>query len=197
LPNVIRSGVTPSSPHQPDRWTRNPLAALSQPGGEAGARGDDAHVGRCGFGDDAGDVLAVVCKGALDSVEVVVGQDERVAGLRAGHSRGVGQPERRNSRTRRGEQRIDVAVVAAGELDHLGASSEAAGEPDRRHGGLGTGADQPHPVDRRNPADDLLGECDLAFGGCAVRSATGGRLLHRLDHRGVGVAEDQPARPRR
>ena len=50
-----------------------------------------------------------------------------------------------------GEQRVDVAVVAAGELDDTAAAGEAAGQPDRAHRRLGAGVDQPHLLDRRRP----------------------------------------------
>ena len=41
-----------------------------------------------------------------------------------------------------------MAVVAAGELHHQPPPGEAPGQPQRRHGGLGAGADQPDPLDR-------------------------------------------------
>ena len=90
----------------------------------------------------------------------------------------------------RGEQRVDVAVVAAGELDDLAATGVAAGEPDRRHGRLGAGVDQAHLLDR-GPGDDLRGQLHLTRGGGAEAGARGGGGLHRRDHLGVGVPEDQ------
>jgi hypothetical protein len=69
------------------------LAQLGDPGVEAGQRRDDAHVGRGGLGDDAGDLVALLLERRLHRREVVVGQHDRVGGGGAGDARGVGQAE--------------------------------------------------------------------------------------------------------
>ena len=65
-------------------------------------------------------VDAVLGERGADGVEVVVGQDDRVGGLRAGDAGAGGQAERGDARSPPGEQRVDVAVVAARELDDAG-----------------------------------------------------------------------------
>ena len=80
-----------------------PVAQRAQPLDESGQRGDDAHVGGGRLGDHAGDLAAVLLEGGLDQGEVVVGQHDRVGGGRPGDARGVGQPERRDARTGRGQ----------------------------------------------------------------------------------------------
>ena len=89
-----------------------------------------------------------------------------------------------------GEQRVHVAVVAAGELHDLGAAGEAAGEPDRGHGRLGTAGHQPHLLDGLDPGHDLLGERDLALAGRTEGGAAGDGGLHGRDDARVGVPED-------
>ena len=74
----------------------------------------------------------------------------------AGDTRRGRQAQRRDTRAGVGQQRVAVAVVAAGELDDLGAAGVAAGQPDRAHGGLGAGVDHAQPLDRGDAADDLL-----------------------------------------
>src|SRR5215475_3076751 len=69
----------------------------------------------------------------------------------------AGQAERGNPRPGGGQQGVDVPVVAAGELHHQPAAGEATRQPDRGHGGLGAGVDQPHLL-HRGPRHDLLGE---------------------------------------
>ena len=118
------------------------------------------------------------------------GSDDRVAGLGTGHPRGVRQPEGRHTRTRGGQQRVHVTVVAAGELDHLGPPGEPAGEPDRGHRRLGAAGHQPHLLDRLDPRDDLLGQRDLALTGRTEGRAAGDRVLDGRDDLGMGVAED-------
>ena len=161
-------------------------------GVEAVTRGDHAHVAGGGLGDDRGDVLALGGERLLDRAQVVVRQHDRVARRRAGHAGRVGQAERGHAGAGGGEQRVRVAVVAAGELDDFGAAGEAAGQPDRRHGRLGTGVDQAHLLDRR-PRDDLLGEVHLTRGGRAEARAQRGGLAQRLHHRRVRVAENERA----
>ena len=115
-------------------------------------------------------------EGRLDRGDVVVGQHDRLAGRRAGHAGRVGQAEGGHAGAGGGEQRVDVPVVAAGELDDLGAAGEAAGQPDRRHGRLGARVDQAYLLDR-GPRDDLGGQLDLARGGGAEAGAPGGGRL--------------------
>ena len=103
---------------------------------------------------------------------------------------GPGRGQGRHAGAGRGQQRVDVPVVAAGELDDLRTAGAAAGQPDRRHGRLGAGVDQAHLLDRRT-GDDLLGERHLARRGRAEAGARGGRGLHRGDDLGVGVAQQQ------
>ena len=62
-------------------------------------------------------VGAVLGERGPHGVEVVVGQHDRVGGLRAGDAGAGGQAERGDPGARLGEQRVDVAVVAARELD--------------------------------------------------------------------------------
>jgi hypothetical protein len=134
----------------------------------------------------------VPSEGVFDRGEVVVGQHQRRRG-RGGRDAGrAGQRERRDARSRCGEQTVDVAVVATGELDHELAPGEPAGEANRRHGRLGARRDEAHLVDRR-AGDDLLGELDLGRRGRPERRAVGDRALDRVDHLWVGMAEDHRA----
>ena len=203
LPKVIRSGTTPSTPYQPAFEVRKPVMTSSemysaplsahsslQPGVEARQRRHHAHVARRRLGDHTGDLAGVRGERGPHRLQVVVRQHDRVAGLRARHSRGVRQPEGRHPGTGRGQQRVHMAVVAAGELDHLGAAGEPAGQPDRRHGRLGAGGHQPHLLDRLDPGHDLLGERDLALAGRTEGRTAGDGRLHGRDHLGVRVAED-------
>ena len=81
----------------------------------------------------------------------------------------VRQAEGGDAGAGRGQERVDVAVVAAGELHHLGAAREPAGQPDRRHRRLGAAADQPDLLDGVDARHDLLGQLDLV----AARRAEG------------------------
>ena len=65
-------------------------------------------------------------------------------------ARGIGDAERRHARSGLHQQRIDVAVVAAFELDGQVAPGEAARQAERAHGGFGAGIHQPHHLDGRH-----------------------------------------------
>ena len=153
---------------------------------------DDAHVARRGLGDDAGDARTELGERGLDGGAVVVRQHDGVGGDVRGDARRLGEPQRDDAGAGLGEQRVDVAVVAAGELDDHVAAGEAAGQTERRHRRLGAGRDEPHLVDRR-AGDDLLGELDLGRAGRPEgRAARRGRLDRRHDL-GVRVAEQHRA----
>ena len=107
-----------------------------------------------------------------------------------GDARGVGQPEGGDAGAGRGEQRVDVAVVVAGELHDQRPAGGAAGQPDGRQHRLGAGVDQPHPLDRGDPVADLLGQVELALGGGAEGEPAPRGGGDGLDDGGVGVAQD-------
>ena len=117
-----------------------------------GVRGDDAHVGGGGLGDDRGDLAGVRGERGAHGVEVVVRQHEGLRGGRRGHAGRAGQREGGQAGAGLGQQPVGVAVVVAGELDQQVAAGEAAGQADRRHRRLGAGRDQAQLLDRRADA---------------------------------------------
>ncbi len=153
-------------------------------------RGDRAHVAGRGLGDDTRDLVAVCRERLLDGGQVVVGQDEGRCGGRGRNPRGPRDAERGETGAGRGQQGVDVAVVAPGELHDQVASGEAAGQPDGRHRRLGAGGHQAHLIDRR-AGHDLLAELDLRQGRRAERRTARDRLGHGFDDRWMGVPQDQ------
>ena len=157
------------------------------------ARRDDAHVAGDRLDDDRGDLSPCSAKRRLDRLEIVVRHDERVAGGRAGRRRESGMPSVATPRSGRGEERVGVAVVAAGELHDLVATGEAAREAQRasssprcprRPGG-------PSPSTVR-ASRDRLGELDLVSVGApnVVPWLVASRSRRRPR---VGMAEDERA----
>src|SRR5699024_7059309 len=84
---------------------------------------------------------------------------------------------------------VHVAVVAAGELDHLGAPGEPARQPDGAHGGLRARVHEPDLL-HGGAGDDLAGQVHLAGGGRAEAQPAGGGLADGVDDLGVRVAVD-------
>jgi hypothetical protein len=84
-----------------------------------------------------------------------------------------------------------MAVIAPVELDQQRASRGRAGQSYGAHGGFGAGAHEPDHVHRREGGDDPLRETQLELGRGAEGGAGLGRLDDRLQHLGVGVAQDQ------
>src|SRR3954453_5807406 len=83
-----------------------------------------------------------------------------------------------------------MTVVAAGELHDLAATGDTARQSQSAHRRLGARVDQTHLLDRADPTDDLLRERDLARTERAERQAALRCPLDRVDHRGVGMADD-------
>ena len=128
---------------------------------------------------------------AAAAVDVVVRRDDRVRGDRRRHAQRGRDPERRQSGAGFGEQRVDVAVVAAGELEDTVAAGEAARQPDRAHRRLRAGRDETNALDGRNRVDDLRGELDLALGRRAEGRAVARRGDDRIHGLGIRVPEEQ------
>ena len=153
---------------------------------------DDAHVAGRRLRDQAGDAVAVLGEHPAHGLAVAEGQHEGQLGRRGGHPGGPRDREGRQAAARRGEQAVDVAVVAAGELHDQVAPGEAARQADGRHGGLRPGGDEADGVDAR-AVDDLLGQLHLGHRrGPVRRPAPHGVQDRRLDL-GVGVPEQHRA----
>ena len=142
--------------------------------------------------------IAAVCAPCSDNADVeradvVVRNHDRVGDGARGDARRSREAERRDAAPGLDEQRVEMAVIAAGELHDLVAPGRAAGQAHRRHRGFGPRRDEPRLFDRRHPRADRLDELDLARGRRAVRRAVGRGLLHGLDDLRVRVAEDRRA----
>ena len=104
---------------------------------------------------------------------------------------GVGDPQRRHAGAGLHQQRIDVAVIAAFELDGEIAAGEAARQAQRAHGRFGAGVHQPHHFHRGHGLRDQLGQFDFALGGRAEAGAGFEHLAQRVDHRRRAMAQQQ------
>ena len=160
---------------------------------EALAGRDHAHVGRRRLGDDGGDVGPVRGEGGLDGGEVVVGQHQRLGGGGRGDAGGTGQRQGGDAGAGRGEEPVEVAVVAAGKLDDQVAAGEAAGQPDGGHGGFGAGGHHPDAFGGRDAFLDDRGQVGLVRRrGAEGESAVHGGV-HGLEDGRVGVAQQRRA----
>ena len=101
---------------------------------ELARRAIEAGADYVAFGSD---VLALLFENALDLVDGVEIEDQRMRSRLRRNAGGARVAERERAGACLDEQRVGVAVVAAFELDYEAAPGEAAGEPDRGHGGLG------------------------------------------------------------
>ena len=168
------------------------VTELDQKGVEADTvldpRFDHAHVARSGLGDQRRDLVAVLLERLPDRCPVVVGHDDRVVGGALGHPGSAGQSQGGHTGSGRSEQRVDVTVIAAGELDDLVPAGDAPGQSQHGHGRLGAAVDQPDLLDGR-PVDDLGGQLDLDPGRRPVGGAVLSGFGDRGQHLGMGVAE--------
>ena len=162
---------------------------LLERGVEAVVGVDRAHVAGGGLDDDRGDLAGVLGEGLPHGVQVVVGHGDGLRRGGRGDAGRVGQAQRGDTGTGGDQQGVDVAVVAADELEDPVTAGEAAGQAHRGHGGLGAGI---HHADllHAGTADDLLGQGDLPHRRRAEGDALGHGRLHGVHHHGVGVAVD-------
>jgi hypothetical protein len=167
------------------------VAERAQPLEEPRLRRDDAHVPGDGLDDDRRQVLGMALDGRAHVLDVVVAADERVRGGAGRHAGRGGDAEGRHAGPRGGEERVGVAVVAAGELEDPVAAGRAAREAQRAHRRLGPRRDEANLLDRGHGVDELLRERHLALGRRAEGRPRRSRLLHGLDDLGIGVPEDE------
>jgi hypothetical protein len=129
--------------------------------------------------------------GGRRRLEVVVRNDDGVRRGRARDAGTCGKPERGQPRAGGREQGIDVAVVAARELEHAVATGRSSRKPNCAHRGFRAGGDEAHLLDRGHGVHDLFREPDLALGRRAEARPGCCRLLHGGDHLLVRMAEEE------
>jgi hypothetical protein len=137
--------------------------------------------------------LADLGEGPANLLQIVVGQRDRQLGQCRGHTRRAGLAEGQGARAGLDQERVGMAVVAALELDHLVATGVAAGQTQRAHGGLGSGADHADHVHARDQLADLVGHRRLELGRRPEGQALQDALLHGLDDLRMGVPQDHGA----
>ena len=174
------------------------MGNLVQAAVEAGFGGDHAHVAGGRLGDDGGNLTLVGFEGLAHGIQVVVGQHDGLGGGRGGHAGRTRQRQGCHARTGLGEQRIHVAVVAAGKLNNLVAAGHAAGQANRGHGRLGTRGHHAHLLNRAgdrgvNAVDDQLGQLRLGGARRTEGQAARGGLLNGLHDLRVRVAQNRRA----
>ena len=151
------------------------------------------HVACDGFDHHAGQFLAVQGKGFFQLLDVVVFQHQGVADHFRGHPSAGGVAKGGQAGTGLDQQRIGMAVVAAFELDELGAASGTAGQPQGAHARFGARADQSHHFHGRHVFEDFFGQFDLALGRRTKRKTIERRFLNRFEHGGMAVAQNHRA----
>src|SRR5438128_482883 len=81
-------------------------------------------------------------------------------------------------------------MISPVEFENFLSAGRRASETESAHRRFGAGVDKTQHLDRRHRGDDHLRELDFADGWRAERKSARGRLLHRLDHIAMSVAED-------
>ena len=191
LPSVVRSGWTPSRPWAPSRPDpeRDDLVEHEQ---RADPRGDPAqareerrvrgtHAARplYRFDEDRGDVPLDGAEDAFDAVRVVPRQlDHQARDL----VRDAGGP---------GLHGVVRAVVRMVEPRHDRAPGERACRTDGEHRRLGARVREPEPFQRRQTADDLLGQLHLDLGRGRERRCAVDLALDRVHDDRMRVPQDQ------
>ena len=167
-PRATRKPVITSSKISSAPWRVREFAQRFQ----KSRRGRNAaHVADHRLDDHRGDLSAAFRERLLDGGDRIVRQRDGGFGERLRNARRIGDAERRHARSGFHQQRIDVPVIAAFELDGQVAAGESARHAQRAHGGFGAGIDQAHHFHRRHDLRDQLGQFDFAFGGRAETGA--------------------------
>ena len=153
----------------------------------------DAHIARNRLYYDAGDFVGERGEMRLYGGQVVELGQQGVLRERFGYAGAVGDAVRQRARTRRDQQRVGVAVIAALKLDYLGARGVCPRQPQRAHSRLSAGADEPCHINGIVGVGYHLGDGVFALGGRAETRSVRRRIAYRGDNLRVGVSEYQGA----
>ena len=143
------------------------------------------------FNDDRGDAVRIRLEGVRNGLGVVVRERDGGVAEALRYAGGIGQPERGDARARFHQQRIDVPVIAAFELDGDVAFGEASGDAKSAHGGFGAGVNEPKHFHRRDEGANGFGQFDFAFRGRAEAGAIGEGAFEGFDDFRMAMAEQQ------
>ena len=167
---------------------------LAQPLQEAGLRWHHPDVELHRLDDDRGDLTAVAFQDGGHQIGLVERRDDRLRQAAGGHPGGGGHAVGGVDRAHRltvgldaDQQLVVVAVVAALELDDLGAPGEATRHPQGVHGGLGPGVAEAHGIDPE-AALQLLRQGDSVLGREGEAGAIRHPALQGLGQDRMGVA---------
>ena len=159
---IVRSGRTPNSSWAPPRATRKPVMTSSKTSSASArvgllaqeARGSPARAGRGPCSPRSarrGSPRARARRPPPRTPRDRSRAPRPCPWPRPPVTPGAGRdPLRREARAALGQQAVDVAVVGAGELQHLVAAGGRARQAHRAHRGLGARVDQPHHLHRRH-----------------------------------------------
>ena len=147
-----------------------------------------AVVRRQRLDDGRGDVLALLLERLLERGDVAERNHQRIGGHLRGHAGAVGEALRDDAAARLHHQRVDVAVVAAVELEDAPAAVGRARDAHRGGHRLGAADHEAHQLRVRIRREHAFGELAFAAMRGAEREAVGRGALHRLDHARMRVA---------
>jgi hypothetical protein len=165
-------------------------AEFAETGEETGVGQDQADIGRERLDNESGDLTGIGVEERGQSGEIIVFGDERVGGSAGRDASGIGITLRERAGAGLHEERIDVAVVTARELDDLVTTRVTAGEADGRHRGFGAAVGHADLLHRRHAGQNQFGHLDLeGIRGAEARAAVEGLTDRRADIR-VVVAVD-------
>ena len=136
-------------------------AFLAQEGEEFVSRKIQSGVRRYRLENNGGNFFRIFAKHASDGFDIIERNRNCEIRERFGNAGAVGLAVRQTAAAGFHEERIDVAVVAAVELDDLGASRETAGKAQTRHRRLGAAVDHPNLFEGRHPLAEKV--CHFYF----------------------------------
>ncbi len=157
------------------------------------ARRDAVGVADHRFDDQAGDVATLLFEQGGGRFEVVVGQGQGQFAQPGRDARRGRHAQGQHAAAGLDQERVAMAVVAAFELDDAVAAGGTTRQADRRQRGLGAGVDHAHHLARWHQAGDGFGHGHFGRARRTEGQAVVDRLLHRLAHGRVVVADDHRA----
>ena len=151
---------------------------------------------RLGIQQNAGQLVGVGFYQPGDCIDIVVGQNQHLAGRSRSDAPNPGHRSRSRRIPRvfqRGRHadlnRVVAAVISPLELGDPRPPGDPAGQPDRVQGGFGPRIAEPHPLQARHPVTQLLSQLGLHPRRPSQHDSPGDLRIDRLDHGRMIVAQ--------
>jgi len=157
---------------------------------KTGFRRHTPHISGNRFHNNARDFISLFLHKRDHCFRVIVRQRNRMFHKTFGNPRTSGNSQSCHTRPGFHEQGICMTMIAAVKFDNGVPACVCPCQPDRAHGGLGAGTDQPHHFHRGNSLNNHLCQPHFQNSGRAKTGSLRQHMFQKADHLFVPMSQN-------